>query len=110
MKMLLNTLGRGRQADSLILIGMVAFVAINVMYDLIKLPEGWWYVGNAFAFVCYSVALWTLRRNYITEVLMVLTGAQFIDEFWGDPTIFEPWEYLIFIFIAWLGIKRVIWK
>lgn len=88
-----------QQADKvkgLILFGLFSFIACNVAYDHFG---GWgqlWYIGQAFAFVCYSVALWMLLKTWITELLIVATSGQLADELIGDPTQPDPIEYWFF--------------
>lgn len=121
-----NTLDQGQKVDSLLIAGMVGFTGLNVAYDMFGLPDGIWYIGNAFAFCCYSLALLIIRRNLITKILMLLTGAQMLEEvYWffregseprlldmlfGQPTVFNVWEYAIFIVIIWWIVKAVVWK
>lgn len=71
------------------------FIACNLVYDHFG-GWGWvYYFGQALAFVAYSLALYLLRRNTLTEGLLVLTTGQFFDEVIGDPTRADPIEYII---------------
>jgi hypothetical protein len=74
-------------------IGSLIFIACNLTYDFIGVA-GYYYIGQAIAFVAYTYVLFSIQRNIITEILLVLTSGQLIDEVIGNPEAFNLSEVL----------------
>jgi len=82
-------------------LGALIFIACNLTYDLVGVA-GYYYKGQAIAFVAYTYVLFSIQRNTITEILLVLTSGQLIDEFIGNPEVFNLTEIIpLTIYIIW---------
>lgn len=91
-----------------IVIGIVFYTVCNILFDVFGI-SGIWYIGNAFAFVCYAYALHLKLNNRITKLLLVLTIGQLSDELIGNPLNINLFEYLIPIFYyGYLGYKNTL--
>lgn len=92
----------------IIIVGIVFYTGCNIAYDVFDV-KGVWYFGNAFAFVCYSLALMLEKPHFITEVLFVLCVGQLLDELIGIPLQVSLFEYIILaLYFAYKYIRR--WK
>lgn len=80
-------------AKIVVLIGFLAFVLANVIYDYTTAFDSLYYKAQAFAFTCYA---WGLSRfiGWTGRMVFWVCLAQLFDEFFGNPLEPNIWEWI----------------
>ena len=83
-----------KYAKSIIYLGAVVFIAINIISDLFEI-KGIWYYGCAFAFLCYSYANKAFLKTKGAVLIFILCVGQFSDELMRIAVEIHLFEYII---------------
>jgi len=71
----------------ILLFGAFAFITACIIYEFNRVGAVY-FLGQAIAFVSYATVLYRLHKNIVTEIILVLTIGQLLDELFGNPEVF----------------------
>ena len=81
---------------TIVAIGMSSYISMNFISDYMGI-DSIWFLGNAFAFFMYAIAIRINYSHLITDILVFVTSTALFDEIFGTATEVKTLEYITFI-------------